>query len=234
MKTLSRVTVACIGLVVFAGASCSGSHKSKASSTTIPTTASPPGATTTTAAKQNGNRWLDLRTVDWDNVVVPGRSCLHAHGVRLHNGKALLPDNTHGNPIQPGSNGVRYDRLGLANPVIYGDFEGDGHDDAAVPLLCSNNGGTADGDILWSVAVYTGKTGKPTVLGLITPRQQLKNVLPTLLSTPAIRPGAITVHESWYGPNDMTCCPQGSATARWSLSAGRIVPIATKVTAYPK
>jgi len=233
MKASRVVTVASMGLVIFAAASCSGSHVNEGSSATTAPKASVPGVTTTTT-KQHRNGRLDLRTVDWNNVAVPGRSCMQARDIRLHNGQALLPDDTHGNPIKPESNGARYDQLVLQTPVIYGDFEGDGHDDAAVTLDCNNNGGTADGAILYSVAVYSGRTGKATVLGLITPQHQLRDVLPTLLSVYAIAPRTITVREYWYGPNDPTCCPKGRATTRWSLSTGKIVPVATKVTASPK
>jgi hypothetical protein len=124
--------------------------------------------------------------------------------------------------------------LELGGRVGYGDLESDGHDDAVVPLDCNNNGGTADGLILDSFAVYSGRTGTLTYLGLITPQHQPKDVLPTLPSATSIAPGTITVSEDWYGPHDMTCCPNGRATTRWSLSGGKVVPAATRVTARPK
>ncbi len=132
--------------------------------------------------------------------------------------------------MKPESNGVPYDELELGR-VAYGDFQGDGHDDAAVPLDCNNNGGTADGLLLDSFAVYSGRTGKLSYLGLITPQHQPKDVLPTLPNIASIRPGTIVVSEYWYRPNDMTCCPNGRATTRWSLSGGKIMPVATTVTA---
>jgi hypothetical protein len=192
----------------------------------------PDAKTTTTVETRDGS--LDLHTVDWNNSSVPGRACFRSDDIRLHDGNVLLPDNVHGRPVRPGSDGVRYDQLGLGGRVAYGDFQGDGHDDAAVPLDCNNNGGTADGLLLNSVAVYSGRTGAPTYLGLITPRHQPEHVLPTLLSVASITSGTITVHEAWYGPNDMTCCPHGRATSTWSLSAGKVVPVATKITALPK
>ena len=118
--------------------------------------------------------------------------------------------------------------------MVYGKFEGGEYDDAALSLDCSNNGGTADGAILYSAAVYSGRTGRATVLGLITPQHQPKDVLPTLLSVTRIAPGAITVAEYWYGPYDGTCCPAGRATTTWRLSAGRLVPVTTRVTAVPR
>jgi hypothetical protein len=188
----------------------------------------------TATTEQSRSGTLDLHTVDWNNVAVPGRSCLQAGDVRLHSGKALIPDNTNGHPIVPDSNGVRYDQLAVTGHVIYGDFEGVGLDNAAVSLNCNNNGGTAGGALLYSVAIYSGRTGKPTYLGLITPQHQPKDVLPTLLSVSVIAPGTITVQEYWYGPNDGTCCPSGRATTKWTLSAGEVVPVATRVTASLK
>lgn len=211
---LTVVAVICVGLV----ASCA-SHEGS------------PKVTPTTEQSHQGT--LDLHGVDWNDVAVPGRSCLHANDIRLHHGHALLRDNTKGHPIKPGSNGVRYDQLVLNGPVVYGDFEGDAHGDAAVPLDCNNNGGTADGDILNSVAVYSGRTGKLHYLGLITAQHQRRNVLPTLLSIRSVARGALTVQESWYGSDDMTCCPKGKATTRWTMSAGKVVPVEARVTASP-
>jgi len=202
-------------------ASCASSAGSPSATRAATTSLPAAGAPTTGQTRKPA---LDLHTVDWNNVAVPGRSCLLTHDIQLHGGRALLPDNTNGHPVRPGSNGTRYDDLELNGPVVYGDFEGGAPDDAAVSLGCSNNGGTADGAILYSVAVYSGRTGRPVSLGLITPQHQPEHVLPTLLTVAAITPGTITVHEDWYGPNDMTCCPRGRATTTWTLSAGKLVP----------
>jgi hypothetical protein len=223
----SRAFGACVmgAALLVAGCSSSGG---KQSTPKTATKASVPRSTATAA--QSGNNGLDLRLVDWKSASVPGKSCLRTQNIRLHNGRALLPDSTHGRPIRLDGKGVRYDLLELGNqPVLYGD----GIDDAAVSLYCNNNGGTADGAILYSVAVYSGKTGKRTYLGLITPRHQPKGRLPTLLSITGIAPDTITVHEQWYGPKDMTCCPEGRATTKWSLADGSLVPVTTIVTSYP-
>jgi hypothetical protein len=177
---------------------------------------------------------LDLHTFDWKNIAAPGQACLTVRDVRLSNGSALIPDPKNGIPINPSGNGQRFDRLqeGPAE-VTYGDLEDDQHPVAVVPLACSNNGGTADGVILYSLAVYSGRTGKLQLLGLITPRRQPANELATLLDHPQISPGAITVDEAWYGPRDGTCCPTGRATSSWNYSAGRLQPGHTEIDAYP-
>ena len=225
--------------LVVAGCSSGGGKQSTppftlvAPRTTVTLTlAPPPAVTTTTGQKHDGT--LDLHTVDWKNIAVPGPSCLHTADIPLRSGRALLPDNVNGHPTKPGSNGPCYDDLEAGTAVAYGDFEGDGHDDAAVALDCNNNGGTADGLLLDSFAVYSGRTGTRTHLGLITPRHQPKDVLPTLPDITSIKPGVITVREFWYGPNDSTCCPSGRAITTWSLDAGKVTPVSSKVTASPE
>src|SRR5262249_47890744 len=108
---------------------------------------------------------IDLREVDWRNVAVPGRSCLRSESIRLHDGTVLLRDDRRGHPKTSDIDGPRYDQLVL-DRVEYGDFEGAGEDDAAVLLNCNNNGGTADGALLNSIAIYSGRTGAPRLLGL--------------------------------------------------------------------
>lgn len=216
-----------VALVVLSLAACTSSGDRAARTQG----AAPVGSTST---EPNRNALVDLHNVDWGNIDVPGRSCLRNQPIRLHNGQALLPDNTNGSPVQPGANAARYDLLDDRNkPVVYGNFEGGAYDDVAVPLDCNNNGGTADGAILYSLAVYSGRAGKPTSLGLITPQHQAKNELPTLIAVTAIAPGRITVSEYWYGPHDGTCCPAGRAATTWTLSAGKVIPVATRVTALP-
>jgi hypothetical protein len=85
----------------------------------FPATKAPaPGAVTTTT-DQTRDASLDLHTVDWKNIAVPGPSCLRSADIQLHNGDALVPDHTNGHPIRPGSNGPRYDDL-YQERVTYG------------------------------------------------------------------------------------------------------------------
>jgi hypothetical protein len=174
----------------------------------------------------NGPTGLDLRRIDWRNVSVPGTTCLTSGEIQLRNGSALIPDDNRGHPTQPGAGGQRYDSLEEILPVTFGDVEG-GQVDAAVPLYCNNNGGTADGALLYSLAVYSGRKGTVHFLGLITPRHQPADVLPTLLSDVRMSSGMITVSELWYGPRDGTCCPSGKSTTIWKYSAGHLQPAST-------
>jgi hypothetical protein len=116
---------------------------------------------------------------------------------------------------------------------VYGDVDGDGHDEALVPLWCNNNGGTADGALLYSLAVFTGRAGSVQPIGLITPRQQPPDELPTLLLVSRVSPGQIVIDETWYGPKDGTCCPSGTATTTWTYTSGQLEVATSTVTAQP-
>jgi len=204
------------------------------SSSLAPTTTSSVGTTTSgSAAATTTTTTFDLHEVDWNNVAVPGASCMRAGPIQLHNGQALLLDPVNGHPNVPGSNGPRYDRLELLSPVRYGPFERAGYDEALVSLYCNNNGGTASGALRYSIAVFSPGTGEPVSLGLITAQKQPRDVLPTLLSVRSIAPGTITVVEAWYGPRDLTCCPGGRAITTWTYRGGKLVPVATVITTMP-
>lgn len=176
-------------------------------------------------------------------MTAPGAACQSDQPIHLHNegpvgdrpyGTALIPDEQHGYPDPPGAaSGPRYDRLIYSGAVTYGDFTGDGHDDALVSLNCNNNGGTAAGALLYSLVAYTGGTGTLEYVGLITPRQQPPDERPGLPNATGVRPGTIDVEEDWYGPNDPDCCPSGRAMTTWVYADGQIHPGSMKVTAEP-
>jgi len=172
-----------------------------------------------------------------------GAACLSDQPIQLHDegpvdgkpyGTALVPNEEHGYPDPPGAaSGPKYDRLSFDGDVVYGDFTGDGHDDALVSLNCNNNGGTGAGALLYSLALYTGDTGTLSDVGLITPQQQVPDNRPGLLTATATGPGMIDVEEFWYGPNDADCCPTGRASTTWAYADGQLHPTSTKVTAEP-
>lgn len=184
---------------------------------------------------------LDLHTVEWTTITAPGEACLTSGQVQLHAntafggkqfGTALIPDEERGSPEPPGAqSGPRYDRLNLSvDAITYGDIDDDGQDEALVPLSCSNNGGTASGALLYSMALYSGGNGTLHYLGLITPQQQPADQLPTGLSDPVISHAQIVVDEAWYGPGDGTCCPSGRAVTTWTYSSGQLQPHGTRIT----
>lgn len=195
----------------------------------------PPSAAHPTASSTSGSAspGLDLRAINWKEVAVPGEACRSSTQIQLHNGRALIPD-PGGQPAQPGGDGPLYRALDQLGEVTYGDLEASGHDDAFVYLSCNNNGGTAVGALLYSFAVFSGRTGALQLLGVITPKQQPADDLPTLMSPPQISPGRVAIDELWYGSKDFTCCPTGKATTIWTYSSSPgLLAAQTVVVASP-
>lgn len=206
-------------LLVVLMAACGGPSKE-------PTAAATRVASPTTMASRPTTRPADLRAVDWGDVTVPGKLCFQSSPIQLHKGGAQLVDPVHGLP-DPGSTGPSYvDIVDNYAAVRYLDLD-PGVPAAFVSVDCNNNGGTADGVILYAIVVYRGSHGHLDLVGTLTPRVQPADELPTLLGVQRVTPGRISVSESWYRPNDGTCCPSGNATSTWGYSQGRIYPIGT-------
>jgi hypothetical protein len=234
--------IAAAALVVLRRDDQPGRDATLGSETTTTTIAPTSTSSSVVAATTGQPAVLDVHTVDWNNLVVPGEACLTTGQIQLHEtvtadgrhfGTALVPDEQHGTPDPAGTGtGPKYDRLDTAI-VTYGDVDGDGGDEALLALGCSNNGGTADGALLYSLALYSGSTGSLRYVGLITPQQQPSDARPTLLHDPEISSGRIVVQENWYGPTDSTCCPSGTATTTWTYSTEQLRVQTTHVTAEP-
>ncbi len=173
---------------------------------------------------------FDLHKVDWASVTLPGSVCGASHPIRLYHGTAFIT------PVPrrwsrdsfPGARGVTVDAGWDA--VIFGDLAGNGHDDAGLAVNCNNGGGTADGALLYAWVIFSGRGGRLSVVGIVTPRVQPPEELPTLIGI-AIKPGEITTNESFYGPADATCCSSGRATTTWTYAHGTLrpgVPVITR------
>ncbi len=109
---------------------------------------------------------------------------------------------------------------------------GSGPDDAGLRVNCNNGGGTADGVLLYAWVIFSGNGGKLTVVGIVTPQVQPREVLPTLLEI-VIAPGKVTAHEFFYGPADPTCCASGRATTTWTYAHGALQPGVPAITRHP-
>lgn len=119
------------------------------------------------------------------------------------------------------------------NPVVYGDVDGDGEDEAALVVGCNNGGGTAAGFLAYAQVIFTAGKTSPRVVGIITPQQRPNpKALPTLLQV-TIRRGTIVAREAWYGPSDGTCCPSGRSTTTWRSVNGSLSPVTTVVQKKP-
>jgi len=176
-------------------------------------------------------RSSDVYGVNWKNITLPGAACGTTHPIRLRNGRAFVrsaawpwwaivdvsatpPSSTDGE---------------------YGDLDGDGIDEAAVGVVCSNGGGTAAGQLGFSYVIFTAGENVLRVIGVITPRQPLDpeaGHVP-LLASVEVLPGKVLTQEAWYGSNDGTCCPSGRATTIWRYAGGKLRPSRTIVVLRP-
>jgi hypothetical protein len=158
---------------------------------------------------------LDLHAVAWANVTLPGAACGASQPIALDEGTGSVT------PIpRRWASDHFYGKRAVTvntdpNAVVYGDLEGNGTDDAALWVNCNNGGGTADGALLYDWVVFSGSSGRLSVVGVITPRVQPAGQLPTVLQV-AIKPGKVVARESFYGRYDPTCCSSGRATTTWT------------------
>jgi hypothetical protein len=176
---------------------------------------------------------LPLQAVGWQNEALPGAACKASRPIRLHHHVAQISHTGFGDVNSSGSNPDLV-QVAAAYDVTYGHLGGVGHA-AAVDVVCSNNGGTADGQIRFAEVVFGGSATSARAVGLITAQQphRAKVSHVPLLGKVKWAHGRIVVAEYWYGPNDPTCCASGRATTTWAYRAGKLTAIRTVVTKRP-
>jgi hypothetical protein len=175
----------------------------------------------------------DLHAVDWKRVVLPGGACGSTHPIR--------PWRRAGS----GSEAFIHPDVDLLwwNPVwvyswekpIFGDLDGDGRDEAALSVDCANGGGTADGQLGFSVVVFKAVGTSLRVAGIVRPQQPLTPSIGhvPIVATVRFERGSVIAPEVWYGPYDGTCCGSGRAQTTWADRAGRLYPLRTKIVRKP-
>jgi len=185
------------------------------------------------AAVASAQTSLPLQAVGWQNETLPGAVCKSSGPIRLYNHVAQLAHTGFGNVHSSGSDPDRV-RVAAAYEVTYGQLGGVGPA-AAVDVVCSNNSGTADGQIRFAYVLFAGSASNARPVGLITPRQpQSANVSHVpLLGKVKWVDSRIVVTEYWYGPNDPTCCASGRAATTWAYHAGKLRAVRTVVTRRP-
>jgi hypothetical protein len=185
------------------------------------------------AAVASAQTTLPLQAVGWQNEPLPGVVCQASRPIRLHNHIAQISHTAFGNVNSFGSDPDLV-RVAAAYDVTYGKLGGVGPA-ASVDAVCSNNGGTADGQIRFADVVFRGSATRVRLVGLITPRQpHSSNVshVPLLGKVKWVH-GRIVVDEYWYGPSDPTCCASGRATTTWAYRTGKLTAVRTVVTKRP-
>jgi hypothetical protein len=177
---------------------------------------------------------IDLHRLDWGNATLPGSVCGAKRPIDLHHNLARVAQDRWSRRYHTAA-WPAWPRVTVETgwaPVVYGDLDGDGQDEAAVAVGCSNGGGTADSFLAYARVIFRAGRNSPRVIGVITPRTQPPNELPTLV-TVTIRRGEIVAREAWYGPNDGTCCPSGRSRTIWVAKEGRLHPTTTVVEEQP-
>ena len=124
--------------------------------------------------------------------------------VRLVNG-------TYQNGTDPAS--TDYASITLAEPMAFGDLNGDGASDAAV-LLAENYGGSG---VFVSLIVMLNQNGLP-----VQAANELIDDRPVLNSV-AIRDGQVFLDVTVHGPNDPGCCAAQPNKRIYTYEAGRLL-----------
>jgi hypothetical protein len=178
----------------------------------------------------------DIHAVHWQSATLPGAACRAAEPIRL---SPIGPQNRYGEASIRSVDDPWWLPLRVAigvtsgGGVAYGDVDGDGRDEALVVVECSNGGGTAGGQLRFSVVVAGVEDDALRLLGIITTRQALGgfgvHVPLVAVRNSDIRDGRVTAHEYWYGPHDGTAGSSGRASTVWVYSHGGMVPRRTTV-----
>lgn len=179
-----------------------------------------------------GREWYGIECVDWKNIKVPGSACGVDHDVQLVNGEATVHSPRFAD----------YDLVGFSldvhaydDGVVYGDLDNDGFDEAAVSVWCDNRGGTAAGQLGQEWVIFTDAR-QPRVVGSIAPQHGSDTGyhIPYIGRPIFMAPGRVVALESFYGKNDMTCCPTGQAITTWSYSNGKLAVEETAILNEPR
>jgi hypothetical protein len=169
---------------------------------------------TGTAFAQPAGRSLDLHHVKWGNVAVPGWLCRVNGRIQLHHGDAKLRHSGFG-PLDVSEQGPVYGNLGNGQQV------------AALQVWCSNQGGTAAGELAEGLVVFSGAGGRLHILGTLTPQYHPHTrVHIPFVAVKSIGAERIVTTEFFYNGTDADCCPGGRALTTWhwnghSFRAGR-------------
>jgi hypothetical protein len=162
----------------------------------------------------------DLHLLDWSQVPLPGAVCGSSRPIWREGGYV-------GALIRPDVDLLWWNRVVVSvatREPVFG-----GRNEAALTVVCANDGGTADAQLAFSVVVFQAKGHTLRVLGILRPNAPLNPYLGhvPLVGDPKFRGDAISVTETWYGAQDGTCCGSGRATTVWTYRRGSFHPRTT-------
>lgn len=166
---------------------------------------------------QPAGQALNLHHVKWGNVAVPGQLCRVNGPIQLHNGDARLKHSGFG-PLDVSEEGPAYGNLGHGQQV------------AALQVWCSNQGGTAAGQLAEGLVVFSGAGGRLHVLGTLTPQLRTGHAVHIPFVTIAsIGAERVVTTEFFYTGSDADCCPSGRARTSWHWNGHSFKPGRTTV-----
>lgn len=170
------------------------------------------------ALAQPAGHSLNLHHVKWGNVAVPGWLCRVSGPIRLHDGQARLRHSGFG-PLDVSEAGPAYGDLG-------------GQRVAALQVWCSNQGGTAAGELAEGLVVFSGAGGRLHVLGTLTPQYRPRHAthIP-FVTVKSISAERVVTTEFFYTGSDADCCPSGRALTSWHWNGHSFKPGRTTITA---
>jgi hypothetical protein len=161
---------------------------------------------------------LNLHHVNWGDVAIPGQLCRVKGVIRLHKGLARISHSGYG-PLEVSAFGPAYGDLGGGQQV------------AALQVWCSNQGGTAAGQLAEGLIVFSGAGGKLHSLGTLTPQYRPRSAshIPFIV-VKSIGAERIVTTEAWYTSTDGDCCPSGRAITSWHWNGRSFKPGRTIIT----
>ncbi|MGE6736313.1 hypothetical protein, partial [Streptomyces sp. NPDC059900] len=160
-----------------------------------------------------------LHTVDWPSSTIPGSLCRSPKSIRLQGGTATNVPSDFDGPQED----MPQDVGAFVEKIAYGDITGDGHDEAALPVLCANHNSTAAGQRAMGVMIFDGSTGRLALIGTLTSRRPRLGEPPNFLEVKDMGPGKVTVGDTYYQQGDANCCPSGHATESWTYRNGKLI-----------
>jgi hypothetical protein len=101
-----------------------------------------------------------LHCVNWEDVVIPGRTCGAKHPIHLRHGQAVVRSSLYWLPKEFHGPRQEVHVSGPSVGVVYGDLDGDGRDEAALSVECDNGGETANGQLRFTWVVFAGASGR--------------------------------------------------------------------------
>ena len=161
---------------------------------------------------------LHAQGVNWGDIAIPGQMCEVSGNIQLHDGTARLSHSGLGPLVV---------QLG----TVTRGFLAHGFGVAALNILCSNQGGTAAGQLADGIFVFAS-AGPARFLGLLTPqyREPQAPHIPFTAVEHIDTQGHIATAEYFYTPSNADCCPTGRAITIWKWTGRTFIPGRTTIT----